>query len=55
MPAWMTFNAKLSVNIIKQLSIQGGIENIFDTRYRTFASGVSAPGGNFFIALRSTF
>jgi hemoglobin/transferrin/lactoferrin receptor protein len=55
MPAWMTFNAKLSVNIIKQLSIQGGIENIFDTRYRTFASGVSAPGRNFFIALRSTF
>ena len=55
MPAWMTFNAKASVNIVKQFSIQAGVENIFDTRYRTFASGVSSPGRNFFVALRANF
>jgi len=55
MPAWMTFNAKMSVQVIKNLSIQGGIENILDTRYRAFASGISAPGRNFMIALRANF
>lgn len=55
MPAWMTFNAKISVQVIKNLSIQGGIENIFDTRYRAFASGISAPGRNLMLALRANF
>ena len=37
------------------LLIQLGIENIADTHYRHFASGISAPGRNFVITLRAYF
>ena len=37
------------------LWIQLGIENIADTHYRHFASGISAPGRNFVITLRAYF
>jgi hemoglobin/transferrin/lactoferrin receptor protein len=55
MPAWFTLNLRGAYNISKQLRIQAGIENIADTHYRTFASGISAPGRNFTLALRSNF
>jgi len=29
-----------------------GVENILDKRYRPYASGISAPGINFILALR---
>ncbi len=35
--------------------LQGGIENILDTEYRTFASGINAPGRNFYAAVRVEF
>jgi hemoglobin/transferrin/lactoferrin receptor protein len=54
-PSWYTLNAKLSYQPIKYLTIQVGCENILDSYYRCFASGVSAPGRNFVVALRGTF
>jgi len=51
MPAWTTFNVKASYEY-KNFHIQGGIENIFDQNYRTFASGISASGRNFMLSLR---
>jgi len=53
MPAWMTLNWRGSYTVTKNLSLQGGVENIFDRNYRNFASGFSAPGRNFIIALRA--
>ena len=53
MPAWMTLNWRGSYSVTKNLSLQGGVENIFDRNYRFFASGFSAPGRNFIIALRA--
>ena len=35
--------------------IQFGVENIADTHYRSFASGISAPGRNFILTLRAYF
>jgi hemoglobin/transferrin/lactoferrin receptor protein len=32
-----------------------GMDNIFDTYYRVFASGISAPGRNLHIAIRAYF
>ena len=55
MPSWATLNWRISHPITKYLTLQGGIENIFDRNYRYFASGFSAPGRNFIIALRSNF
>jgi hemoglobin/transferrin/lactoferrin receptor protein len=54
MPAWITLNFKSTINVAKYLSLQLGVENIFDRNYRYFASGFSAPGRNFIVALRGT-
>jgi hemoglobin/transferrin/lactoferrin receptor protein len=55
MPSWATLNLKTSVVLHPHLTLQAGIENILDRNYRYFASGFSAPGRNFILALRSTF
>lgn len=52
MPAWFTVNLLASYRIHKLISIEAGVENIFDTQYRTFASGINAPGRNIFAAVR---
>lgn len=52
MPAWLTLNLHLSYKALKNLTVQAGIDNIFDTQYRTFSSGINAPGRNVFAALR---
>jgi hemoglobin/transferrin/lactoferrin receptor protein len=54
-PSWVTFNFKSTVKLHQKLSLQLGIENILDRNYRYFASGFSAPGRSFILALRSTF
>ncbi len=55
MPAWFTLNLRLSYSLHRYVKLQAGVDNIFDTQYRTFASGINAPGRNFIIALRGSF
>jgi hemoglobin/transferrin/lactoferrin receptor protein len=55
MPAWFTVNLNVSYKIRKFLTLQFAIENVFDIQYRSFASGINAPGRNFIIALRGQF
>ena len=55
MPAWYTLNLRASYDVLKNLSLQIGLENILDTHYRVFASGVSNAGRNFSVTLRSDF
>jgi len=50
-PAWQTFNWYSSYSINDHWNIQASIENILDTHYRLFASGLSAPGRNFILSL----
>ncbi len=52
MPAWLTLNLHLSYKVWKFITVQAGVDNIFDTQYRTFSSGINAPGRNLFAALR---
>ncbi len=52
MPAWVTVNLRLSYKVCKWVTLQTGVDNIFDTQYRTFASGINAPGRNIFAAVR---
>jgi hemoglobin/transferrin/lactoferrin receptor protein len=54
-PSWITLNAKMGYFPSKYVSIFIGIENITDQLYRTFGSGISAPGRNFIFTLRGTF
>jgi hemoglobin/transferrin/lactoferrin receptor protein len=53
-PSWTTWNINTSAAISKNVQLQLAIENIFDTYYRVFASGVSAPGRNFIITLKAS-
>jgi hemoglobin/transferrin/lactoferrin receptor protein len=55
MPSWYTLNLKTTISPHKNISLQLGVENILDRNYRYFASGFSAPGRNFIVALRSSF
>lgn len=53
MPSWFTINWRGSYEFTKNLTLQLGVENISDRNYRYFASGFSANGRNFIIALRT--
>jgi hemoglobin/transferrin/lactoferrin receptor protein len=52
MPAWMIYNLKMAYKITKSFTAQAGIDNILDTNYRVFASGINGPGRNIYLALR---
>lgn len=52
MPAWYTLNYRATWQAKEQIQLQIGVDNLLDTHYRTFASGLNAPGRNFIIALR---
>ncbi len=55
MPAWVTMNLRASYRFCKYLSLQAGIDNLLDTQYRTFSSGINAPGRNFWVTLRTSW
>ncbi|MCX6234064.1 MAG: TonB-dependent receptor [Bacteroidetes bacterium] len=55
MPAWYTLNARVSYQASKYILLQAGVDNIFDIQYRTFASGINAPGRNLFVTVRVSF
>ena len=55
MPAWFTVNWRVSYKVHKLITVQAGVDNIFDTQYRTFASGINAPGRNVFGVLKFNF
>jgi len=50
-PAWITFNLHFNYKLKKYVNIIAGVDNILDTQYRTFSSGINSPGRNFFITL----
>lgn len=55
LPAWFTLNVRCSYTLSRFIALQAGIENILDTEYRVFASGINAPGRNVYAAVRMTF
>ena len=54
-PSWMILNWRASYDINKSFTVQLAVENILDRNYRYFASGYSAAGRNFIVAVRGTF
>jgi hemoglobin/transferrin/lactoferrin receptor protein len=54
-PSWTTVNLKGSYRLTDFLTLDAGLENIFDKRYRPYSSGLSAPGRNFIGTLRFKF
>jgi hemoglobin/transferrin/lactoferrin receptor protein len=55
MPAWLTFNLRGGYRFGKHLTLQAGIDNVMDLQYRNFASGINAPGRNFWLTIRTSW
>lgn len=55
MPAWVTFNYRLNYALNPSLTLQLAVENILDTHYRAFATGLNASGRNFIVSVRGKF
>lgn len=53
-PSWTTLNYNLGITISEKMRLLFSVENIFDTYYRIFASGVSAPGRNFIVTIKAS-
>ncbi len=54
-PSWATLNFNSTYRITKNFDFLLSVGNIFDTHYKEFASGVSAPGRNFSFSLLANF
>jgi hemoglobin/transferrin/lactoferrin receptor protein len=54
-PAWEVYNFRTSYDISKNFSVQAALENIFDTHYRIFASGISSSGRSLRFTFRFNF
>ncbi len=54
-PSWLTINLKAGYRLNEHVTFSGGIENIFDKRYRPYSSGIAAPGRNFIVSIRAHF
>ncbi|MBN4058042.1 TonB-dependent receptor, partial [Olleya sp. AH-315-K02] len=51
-PSWHTVNFRSQYQINKSTSIIATLENITNQRYRSYSSGISAPGINFILTLK---
>jgi hemoglobin/transferrin/lactoferrin receptor protein len=55
MPAWYTLNMRAGYEINTAWMIQVGVDNILDTSYRVFASGINASGRNIYLTAKLKF
>lgn len=54
-PSWWTLNLESHISFNEHLHAQLGVSNIFDLHYKSFASGISAPGRGAYITLHAIF
>ena len=54
-PAWWTLNLNYQYRLNEMLLAQVGLENILDAHYKTYSSGISAPGRNLILTLQASF
>jgi hemoglobin/transferrin/lactoferrin receptor protein len=55
MPAWCTFHVSTRYQISSKYILKLGVDNILDTNYRTFASGIHSAGRNVYGAFQVVF
>ena len=51
-PSWYTINFRSQYEISKYISVIATIENITNQRYRSYSSGIAAPGLNYIFTLK---
>lgn len=54
-PSWATLNFKAQYRFPQWVTINAGLENLTDVRYRTYSSGIAAPGRNFVSSVNIDF
>lgn len=54
-PRWHTLNLATQYQLTDALQLSASLENITDQRYRTYSSGIAAPGRNLIAAVKYTF
>ncbi|QRM88541.1 TonB-dependent receptor [Lacinutrix sp. WUR7] len=50
-PSWYTLNFSAQMEVYKNTTVTASLENITDQRYKTYSSGIAAPGRNLIIAV----
>ena len=55
MPAWVLLGVRASYNVNKNFMLQLAADNLLDTAYRTFASGMNGAGRNLMATARFKF
>lgn len=53
--SWYTLNFRGGYDLFENTRFQVAVENITDQRYRTYSSGIAAPGINLVVSLSQTF
>ncbi len=51
-PSWWTANIQTNYSVSDAITLSGGIKNMLNKRYRTYSSGIVAPGMNFIFSLQ---
>jgi hemoglobin/transferrin/lactoferrin receptor protein len=54
-PGWFTLNVKGQYQLSNALTVNAGLENITDLRYRPYSSGIVAPGRNVVVSAQWSF
>lgn len=54
-PAWYTLNFKAMYQVNETFSVNAGLENITDIRYRPYSSGIVAAGRNVVLSVKASF
>jgi hemoglobin/transferrin/lactoferrin receptor protein len=54
-PSWVTFNLKSMYQISDHMIVSAGVENLTDSRYRPYSSGIVAAGRNMVLSLTAKF
>ena len=55
LPSWYTLNFSMGYELSSSFGFNFGVENIMDAHYKTFSSGISAPGRNFIFSGQYNF
>lgn len=53
-PSWYTLNLRTEYKVTSKITLGANVENITDQLYRTFSSGISAPGRNYILSVKAT-
>ncbi|MBT8315410.1 MAG: TonB-dependent receptor, partial [Maribacter sp.] len=54
-PSWYTLNFRGQYNLTNSFRISGSVENMTNQLYRTYSSGISAPGTNLILGVSYSF